>query len=175
MHAQLKQIYDPRSAADLYSRKELEHIARHEGRLGKDIEPDMPKMLMVARLKANPPSVWPRPVRPNLGSTANQLRIPPYDMWKEWAYSSSPLAQPVEPKVVEVNAEDDMEAQWKAQKQNGSADDQTIKWDTVREEISKPLKMHQLKSLAKSLGVKQSNKDTKATLEQKIKDAQNAT
>lgn len=156
MHAQLKQIYDPRSAADLYSRKELEHIARHEGRLGKDIEPDMPKMLMVARLKANPPSVWPRPVRPNLGSTANQLRIPPYDMWKEWAYSSSPLAQPVEPKVVEVNAEDDMEAQWKAQR-------------------ATPVKMHELKSLAKSLGVKQSNKDTKATLEQKIKDAQNAT
>lgn len=109
---QLAKIQDQRSPLHRLTRKELEYLARKEGR--DDVRPGMPADLMRQQFATRPPSALPRPMRGHLG-TLRQLRIPRYEEWLRVAFSSTPIAEPVEEKVEEVNASDDLKRQWEAQ------------------------------------------------------------
>jgi len=149
MGASLKEIIDPRGIFEKFTRKELEYLARLESR--EDIDPEMPAQLMRARFQNNPPARMPRPMRATLGAF-RRLVIPPYEDWCKAAFVAMEAPVPQQ-EIPETDALSDLEKQYKS---------------------SKPKKMHELKAEAKKLGVKQSNKDTKAILEQKIEDAQSA-
>jgi len=155
MGASLKEIIDPRGIFEKFTRKELEYLARLESR--EDIDPEMPAQLMRARFQNNPPARMPRPMRATLGAF-RRLVVPPYDDWKRVAFNEIPPA-PVAEEVEQKDALSDLEAQWSQ-----------IKTEKKQPSKEKPKKMHELKAEAKRLGIKQSNKDTKAILEQKIAD-----
>ncbi|MDH3639020.1 MAG: hypothetical protein OES09_11250 [Gammaproteobacteria bacterium] len=135
MYAKLDKVFDPRPHVKMYSRKELEYIARHEGRLGKDIQSGMPAELMQRRLAENPPSVWPIPVRRALGTMAQPLRIPPFEAWVAWAYQQHVSAPVVQESVKEVDAADDLERQWKESQDFSSMPFYKLKQECKKREI----------------------------------------
>ncbi len=109
---QLNKIQDQRAPLFRLTRKELEYLARKEGR--NDVVPGMPADLMRQQFIARPPSSFPRPMRGHLGSL-KQLRIPKYEDWLKVAFSNAPIPEPQEQKVEEVNTADDLRRQWEAQ------------------------------------------------------------
>lgn len=102
---------DPRDTLAKLTRRELEHLARKEGRA--DIKPGMPAPLMRARFRERPPSRMPRPLLAKLGIPQRAV-TPPYDDWLRLAFApEQEFVAPVE--AVEVDALADLERQWSAQ------------------------------------------------------------
>lgn len=151
---QLNKIQDTRHPIEKLSRKELEFLVRKEGR---DIDPDMPANLVRRHFIENPPSVMPRPMRPQLGSQA-RLVVPPYEQWVRSAFGADP-ADPVETEVVEASANDDLRAQWEREK--SAATD----WAA--------LPFWQLKKECKRRGIKMTRTDGKAVLVAKLSNQAN--
>lgn len=109
---QLSKIQDNRSEIQKLTRKELEYLARKEGR--DDIEPGMPVGLMQQKFLLKPPAVMPRPIRGHLG-TLKALRKPPYEEWLRVAFAPNRTPEP-QVEVQEVSATEDLQRQWEAQK-----------------------------------------------------------
>ena len=107
----LDKVQDPRGYLEKYSRKELEYLARLEGI--SDIQPGMPALLMWQFIAQRPPAKWPIPIRQKFGPSAEQLRVPPYDTWKNSQYGERQAQS--EPTITEVNATDDLAKQWAAE------------------------------------------------------------
>ena len=109
---ELKHIEDPRSPLEKFSRKELEYLARFEGR--DDIDPAMPVDLMREAFRARPPRQWPRPVLSSIGMNAGRRVTPPYERWKDVAFGQVSAPQPVE--IQEINALENLKEQWGQEK-----------------------------------------------------------
>lgn len=104
----LRPIDDPRGPLEKYSRKELEYLARYEGR--QEVDPRMPVELMREHFRGRPPRMWPRPMFAGLGMTAGRRATPPYEQWCQAAFGREvPLP---EPEIMEVNALDVVKADW---------------------------------------------------------------
>ena len=145
---QLNKIQDQRSPIQRLTRKELEYLARKEGR--DDIIPGMPVELMRQKFLLQPPASVPRPMRAHLGAY-KALRNPPYEEWLRVAFMKAPDPEP-EVEVREVNAMEDLERQWKAQQ---------------------PQTMGELRSECKKRGIKIKRTDKMDDLRAKL-DGQNA-
>ena len=113
MVATLNKITDRRTPLQKYTRKELQYMAQVEGR--EDIDPAMPADLMRRKFMEHPPAMWPRPMSGTLGMHFD-LKIPPFDKWRQIAYGQSPTStEPKEDEVRQATVEDDLAAQWEAQ------------------------------------------------------------
>ena len=104
---------DPRGFLEKLSRKELEYTAQFYGI--ESVKPGMPAELMRPLIaQANPPRI-PTPVRQKIGMYAEQLRVPPYDIWKHTQFGEqAPVVQEPE-KAEEVDALADLKRQWESE------------------------------------------------------------
>lgn len=150
---QLNKIQDYRSPLHKLTRKELEYLARKEGRT--DVVPGMPADLMRLQFESRPPSSLPRPMRGHLGSSG-ELRIPSYDNWLRVAFGNAPSQQITEQPVHEVTAANDLKRQWESQQK------------------TEPLTITELRQECKRRGIDIARTDKMTDLRAKLDGEQNA-
>lgn len=144
------QTFDPR---DQWARARRIEVFRYASELGhtKDnyIEEQMPKDLMVKRLKAlgvPPPSVPPRPIGANINSRSG-------DTSPNSHHYTAGKSQPVE--IAEVDASDVLERDWKTQPK-------------VEARSVADMSITELRKECKARGIKMARTDNMTTLRAKL-------
>jgi len=151
---------DPRGYLEKLSRKELEYTAKFYGIA--DVKQGMPAQLMRQLIaQANPPKI-PIPIRQNIGTYAEPLRVPPYDIWKHTQFGQPKEAQPVQ-EISEVNAIDDLARQWEQESARPPMVEQVS--DVPAKRIPKIVL---LRRECKARGIKWERTDKAADLEAKL-------
>ena len=151
---------DPRGFLEKLSRKELEYTAQFYGI--ESVKPGMPAELMRPLIaQANPPRI-PTPVRQKIGMYAEQLRVPPYDIWKHTQFGEqAPVVQETE-KAEEVDALADLKKQWEVESQTPAVEEKPA---TPAKKIPKIVL---LRRECKARGIKWERTDKAVDLEAKL-------
>lgn len=164
----LDKIQDPRGKLEKLSRKELEYLGRYEGRT--DIQPGMPRLLMLRLFQQQPPAKVPHPQRAQLGEE-RRLVVPPYDTWARAAFGEPPAQAIQQETVLETDMMADLAKQWEDEKKqpappvNVVAEPVGDGWDAM--------KIWELRRACKERGIPFSRSDKMVVLKEKLR-GQNA-